>query len=100
MVAGWNPLLFPKHRFHILHIPNSTGLFTRPTGHRYTKYQFSPYIKTSNKKMGINELVEFGKQQIEAQRYLENELPVVFRGICRIYTHFAVMEKIPQDVYT
>ena len=29
------------HIFHILHFPNSTGLFTKPTGHRYTKYWFS-----------------------------------------------------------
>ena len=44
MVAGWNPLLFPKHRFHILHFPNSTGLFTKPTGRHYTKYRFSSDI--------------------------------------------------------
>jgi hypothetical protein len=24
-----------NHRFHILHFPNSTGLFTKPTGHHY-----------------------------------------------------------------
>jgi hypothetical protein len=34
-----------KHRFHILHFPNSTGLFTKPTGRHYTKYWFSPDIK-------------------------------------------------------
>jgi hypothetical protein len=44
MVASWNPLFFLKHRFHILRFPNSTGLFTKPTGHRYTKYRFSPDI--------------------------------------------------------
>jgi hypothetical protein len=44
MVAGWNPFLFLKHQFHILHFPNSTGLFTKPTGHHYTKYRFSPDI--------------------------------------------------------
>ena len=40
LVAGWNPILFQKHWFHILHFPNSTGLFTKPTGHQYTKYRF------------------------------------------------------------
>ena len=51
MVAGWNPFFsffffFPiqRHWFHILHFPNSTGLFTKPTGHHYTKYRFSPDI--------------------------------------------------------
>ena len=43
MVAGWNSF-FLKHRFHILHFPNSTGLFTKPTGGHYTKYRFSPDI--------------------------------------------------------
>jgi hypothetical protein len=33
-----------KHGFHILHFPNSTGLFTKPTGRHYTKYWFSPDI--------------------------------------------------------
>ena len=47
MVAGWNPFLFWKHRFHILHFPNSTGLFIKPTGCHYTKYRFSPYIAPS-----------------------------------------------------
>ena len=47
MVASWDPLFFQKHRFHILHFPNSTGLFTKPTGHHYTKYQFSPDIDQS-----------------------------------------------------
>ena len=46
MVAGWNPFLFLKHRFHILHFPNSTGLSTKPTGHYYTKYRFSLDIGT------------------------------------------------------
>jgi hypothetical protein len=45
MVAGCNPFSFQKHRFHILHFPNSTGLFTKPTGRHYTnKYRFSPDI--------------------------------------------------------
>jgi hypothetical protein len=44
MVAGWNSLFFLKHQFHILHFPNSTGLFTKQTGRHYTKYQFSPDI--------------------------------------------------------
>ena len=44
MVAGWNPFFFRKHRFHILHFPNSTGLFTKPTGRHYTKHRFSPDI--------------------------------------------------------
>ena len=48
MVAGWNPFLFLKHRFHILHFPNSTGLFTKPTGRHYTKYQYSPDIARSS----------------------------------------------------
>ena len=33
-------VLFLKHRFHILHFLNSTGLFTKPTGRHYTEYQF------------------------------------------------------------
>jgi hypothetical protein len=37
-------VIFLNHRFHILHFPNSTGLFTKPTGHHYTKYRFSPDI--------------------------------------------------------
>ena len=44
MVAGRNPFLFLKHRFHILHFPNSTGFFTKPTGCHHTKYQLSPDI--------------------------------------------------------
>ena len=44
MIACWNPFLFKKHRFHILHFPNSTGFFTKPTGRHYTKYRFSPNI--------------------------------------------------------
>jgi hypothetical protein len=36
-----NPFWFLKHRFHILHSPDSTGLFTKPTGLHYTKYKFS-----------------------------------------------------------
>jgi hypothetical protein len=31
------PVSHPPH-------PNSTGLFTRPTGRHYTKYRFSPDI--------------------------------------------------------
>ena len=44
MVAGWNPFFLnkKKHRFHILHFPNSTGHFTKPTGRHDTKYRFSP----------------------------------------------------------
>jgi hypothetical protein len=37
-------LFFKRHQFHILHFPNSTGLFTKPTGRHYTKYRFSPDI--------------------------------------------------------
>jgi hypothetical protein len=33
-----------KRRFDILHFPNSTGLFTKPTGRHHTKYRFSPDI--------------------------------------------------------
>jgi hypothetical protein len=33
-----------KHRCHILHFPNSTGLFTKPTDRHYTKYRFYPDI--------------------------------------------------------
>ena len=47
MVVGWNPFFFLKHRFHILHFPNSTGLFTKPTSHNYTKYRFFPDIDVS-----------------------------------------------------
>jgi hypothetical protein len=32
---------FKRHRFHILHFPNSTGLFTKPTCRHYTKHRFS-----------------------------------------------------------
>jgi hypothetical protein len=47
--SKWLPVairffFFSKHRFHILHSPNSTGLFTKPTGRPYTKYWFSPDI--------------------------------------------------------
>ena len=36
-------LFFKKHRFHVLHFPNSTGLFAQPTGRRHhTKHWFSP----------------------------------------------------------
>jgi hypothetical protein len=48
MVASWNPFLFLKHRFHILHFPNSTGLSIKPTGRHYTKYWFSPDIVALN----------------------------------------------------
>ena len=42
-VADWNPFFFKKkHRFHILPFPNSTGLFTKPTGCHHTKHRFSP----------------------------------------------------------
>ena len=46
MVDGWNPNFFnlEKHRFHILHFPNSTRLFTKPTSRHYTKYRFCPDI--------------------------------------------------------
>jgi len=44
MVASWFYFIFLKHRFHILHFPNSTGLFTKPTGRHYTKYQIFPDI--------------------------------------------------------
>ena len=37
-------VFFLKHQFHILHFPNSTGLFTKPTGRHYTKRRFSPDI--------------------------------------------------------
>jgi hypothetical protein len=40
-------VFFSKHRFHILHFPNSTGLFRKPTGRHYTKYWFSPDIVTT-----------------------------------------------------
>jgi hypothetical protein len=43
--GGWlKSVPFLKHRFHILHFPNSTGLFIKPTGRHYTKYRFSPDI--------------------------------------------------------
>jgi hypothetical protein len=44
MVAGWNPVNFLKHRFHILHFPNSTRLFTKPTARHHTEYRFSSDI--------------------------------------------------------
>ena len=43
---------FQKHRFHILHFPNSTRLFTKPTGRHYTKHQFSPDIASNASKKG------------------------------------------------
>jgi hypothetical protein len=46
--SKWLPVeirfLFSKHQFPILHFPNSTGLFTKPTGRHYTKHHFSPDI--------------------------------------------------------
>jgi len=45
--------LFKKHRFHILHFPNSTGLFTKPTGRHYTKYRFSPDIAARGQKQHL-----------------------------------------------
>jgi hypothetical protein len=45
-VVGWNLFFFfKKHRFHILHFPNSTGHFTKPTSWHYTKYRTSPDIE-------------------------------------------------------
>jgi hypothetical protein len=44
LISGF---FFQKHRFHILHFPNSTGLFTKPTGRHYTKHRFSPDIAPS-----------------------------------------------------
>jgi hypothetical protein len=41
-------VFFLKHRFHILHFSNSTGLFTKPSGCHYTKYRFSPDIGTGS----------------------------------------------------
>jgi hypothetical protein len=37
-------IIFLEALVHILHFPNSTGLFTKPTGRHYTKYRFSPDI--------------------------------------------------------
>ena len=44
LTSVWKKKRKEKHRFHILHFPNSTGLFTKPTGCHYTKYRFSPDI--------------------------------------------------------
>ena len=53
-----------KHRVHILHFPNSTRLFTKPTGRHYTKYGFSPDIA----KKILNCLVRWiGHQSIGVQ---------------------------------
>ena len=41
-------VFFLKHRFHILHFPNSTGLFRKPTSRHYTKYRFSLDIGRAN----------------------------------------------------
>jgi hypothetical protein len=41
IVVGWDLLFFKKRRVHILHFPNSTGLFTKSTGRHYTQYRFS-----------------------------------------------------------
>ena len=38
-------LLFLKAPVPHPPLPNSTGLFTKPTGHHYTKYRFSPDIE-------------------------------------------------------
>jgi hypothetical protein len=40
-----------KHRFHILHFPNSTGLFTKPASRHHTKHQFSPDIAQNGESM-------------------------------------------------
>ena len=44
MFSGWNPI-FLKHRFHILHFPNSNAFFTKSTSCHDTKYRFSPDIE-------------------------------------------------------
>ena len=36
---------FLKQRFHILHFPNSTGLFIKTIGRHYANYWFSPDIE-------------------------------------------------------
>ena len=45
---------FKKHRFHILHFLNSTGLFTIPTSRHYTKYRFSLDIDMNWLSLGNN----------------------------------------------
>ena len=59
MVAGWNPLFFLKHWFHILHFPNSTGLFTKPTCRHYTKYRFSPDIASTGSSVTCSRFSKF-----------------------------------------
>ena len=43
-----------KHRLHILHFPNSTGLFTKPTGRHDTKHRFSPDIAPHEQRNGYS----------------------------------------------
>ena len=59
-----------KHRFHILHFPNSTGLFTNPTGRHYTKYRFSPHIvrgaSSTNENYRVGLAPEINRQRSRA----------------------------------
>ena len=51
IVTSWKLIVFfnyKMHQFHILHFPNSTGVFTKPTSRHCTKYRFSPDIGTLN----------------------------------------------------
>jgi len=47
MIAGCNPFFLLKAPVSHPPLPNSTGLFTKPTGRHYTKYRFSPDIDVS-----------------------------------------------------
>ena len=82
MVAGWNPFFFQKHRFHILHFPNSTGLFTKPTGRHYTKYRFSPDIAADadsnfipKSRKALNFLKSVGRRSVQGHFTHETESP-------------------------
>jgi hypothetical protein len=74
MVAGWNPffniifknnllflllLLKENHRAHILHFPNSTILFTKPTGRHYTKGRFTPRGRANSPWGRLHEILAF-----------------------------------------
>jgi len=84
---------FWKHRFHILQFPDSTGLFTKPTGRHYTKYRFSPdigwhplvfiywigvYLLKSSKMIGtFPAVLNFIRLFLKLNRCICNSLPVL-----------------------
>jgi hypothetical protein len=65
-----------KHQFHILHFPNSTGLFTKPTGRHYPEYWFSRDIAAHPGRMSLNQVFEVicGVHHRQVIGYLEARL--------------------------